>query len=144
MDIKEIKLGDTIRLTTGKKVVVFAVYDHNNYYEICCCEVYSGFLFDDLAANNWVHDYPIIKMIPNWKEFIGKRVTWLSTSYTIESIVNTAAPAKECVLDTKSGQIRLERPCQQCGRMNDVGVSQCSRIVSDRIHKRESDEVIIF
>jgi hypothetical protein len=124
MNITEIKLGDTIRLSSGKEVVVFAVYGCGEHYEICA-EVLSGFILDNSALNDWALDSNY-HFVDNRNEFLGKRVAWLSSTYSVDCIVK-AACLKECAIDTKPGKLRLERPCPQCSRMNDIGVGQCWR-----------------
>ena len=127
MDVDEVKLGDTVRVN-GIESVVVCVYQSTSCYEIYCeAGKGNGSVLDEESIATWTASISArakYAFLPNWKEYASfdKYYNWTSS---VECIVKRATGASACAIDTKSRKLRLERPCPQCKRMNDIGVSQC-------------------
>ena len=122
-DIRDIQLGDILRIL-GKERLVIATYDHNNVYSVLT-EANIGWKFEqqDLLEYTDVQRY---KADSNIKDFIGKTCWWYQENLNdIECIVKKANCCGNNACVSVQSNVRQERPCPRCGRKNDIGVKEC-------------------
>lgn len=123
-DIREIQLGDTIRYFDGKESLVIAVFDDGGMY-VFFAECDLGWVVTEETIQIWDNSSKY-KRVSNAKDMCGKRGAWYYPhhKYRFDCIVKRANCASDACAPVQEN-VRNEHPCPQCGRKNDIGVSEC-------------------
>jgi hypothetical protein len=122
MDIRDIALGDTVKLKNGKESIVLAIFNQDSSYAIAI-EDRDGWRLDENAVVTLMQSR-CYSLMPNWKDFEGKRFFWTYGGDRVVCVVKGSAIHSSVPVVKQSGKVP-ERPCPQCNRKNDIGVSEC-------------------
>jgi len=114
---QDIKLGDLVYLLEDDNKYLATVIGENQS-QVCLCfgisVAYSlkyPIPFTDAHLKSYVHRG--FNMIGNIEEYFGEHIYWHSPSELTVANINNIT------------NIRREKPCQVCSRMNDLGKTIC-------------------